>query len=152
MDNEPMKTIVRIFGVPFVAVLLVTFYGCSGNRHVNFSDLLTGCEDTIKEEIKSPDRKWIITIYERNCGATASYATHINLHLSKVAFNGKTQEPIFVMGRRQKLQVNWDGNTSILVRYPKTFDPKEDVFRKDTRRDGINILYESVEAKQIPSG
>jgi hypothetical protein len=56
------------------------------------------------------------------------------------------------MGRQQKLQVNWDGNTSILVRYPKTFDPKEDVFRKDTSRDGINILYESVEAKQIPSG
>src|SRR6266705_2238517 len=122
-----MKLTFRLLGVALVAIFVVLLYACSGTKRTStsFHGLLANCEDVIKAEITSPDHKWVITVYERNCGATAPYSTQINLRRSGITFNANTQEPVFVIGRKQELKVNWFGNKLINVRYRKPFDSKE---------------------------
>ncbi len=86
-----------------------------------------------------------MTIYERNCGATADFATHVNLRRSDVSFDSKKQEPIFVMSGRQKLQVTWLGKSSLLVTFPVPPDPKERVFQRIETVDGVVIRYEPMQ-------
>ncbi|MEK6280524.1 MAG: hypothetical protein AABN95_09255 [Acidobacteriota bacterium] len=41
--------------------------------------LRSSCENTVRSEIKSPDGKYVVTLFERNCGATTDFSTIVSL-------------------------------------------------------------------------
>jgi hypothetical protein len=146
-----MKTLATLLGVLLTALFVILIYACLGGSPTNWYDLAIQCEDAIVEEVLSPDQTWIATTYIRNCGATAPYATHVNLRRKGVKFDGKKQEPIFVMGRKQKLEMKWLGQDTLLVKYPEPLGEKDGVFRHDELHDGVKIIYESVPRTHAPN-
>lgn len=65
-----LKTIGVIFGGLIVALLLLL-------GSIFFS--APGCENTIYETILSPNRTHEVILYNRDCGATTGYSTHLSL-------------------------------------------------------------------------
>jgi hypothetical protein len=43
---------------------------------------LDPCDNTLRREITSPDKKYVVAIYERGCGTASAQVTHLHLRRS----------------------------------------------------------------------
>jgi hypothetical protein len=101
------------------------------------------CGDAIESEAKSPDGNWIAAVYVRDCGATDSFSSQINLRPSKAAFDDDDPQAFFIMDGLPRLSVSWVSNKEILVRYPKLYGQDHTIYRREIERNGITITYET---------
>ncbi len=103
----------------------------------NFS--LTGdCNDTIKSEVKSSDRKYVATLYVRDCGATTDFSTIISLRPVLAEFDGE-EGRIFVIKGRPQVNIVWNEQTSLRVECIGC--NSNDIFRQDKSWKDISITY-----------
>ena len=96
------------------------------------------CEDTSKTEIKSPNGKYVVTLYERDCGATTDFSTIVSLRASTDKFKGKGDN-IFVVKGQPKISLVWQGNTSLLLGCAEC--AARDIFKKESTWMDVNIHY-----------
>lgn len=68
----------------------------------------SSCNDKVLEEVRSPDGKYIATIFESDCGATTAYSRHVLLRASESRFDGASAENI-VFTARVSLALRLDG-------------------------------------------
>jgi hypothetical protein len=120
-----MKAIVLILLVGLGAVALGLF-------------LASDCEDTIKTEVKSPDGKYVATLYERDCGATTDFSTIVNLRDSSASFNGDDLGIVIVKGQH-KLDLIWDGNTKLRLQCHNC--RSDDIFKQERTWKDIEISF-----------
>lgn len=98
--------------------------------------LASDCEDTIKLEAKSPDRKYVATLYERDCGATTDFSTIVNLREDSANFNGDDLGIVIVKGQH-KLDLVWDGNTKLQL---QCHDCRpDDIFKQERTWKDVQI-------------
>ena len=69
---------VLVWGVVFVVTRL------HGAFHA--MDSMSSCEESNQGQTLSPDRRYIATVFVRDCGATAKYVTHVNLRKATDVF------------------------------------------------------------------
>ena len=62
-----------------VLVAAVVFLGHRLREVFHSVDALASCSEANEAQVLSPDRRYIATVFVRNCGATTSYVTHVNL-------------------------------------------------------------------------
>lgn len=74
--------------------------------------LASDCEDTTETEVKSPDGKYVATLYERDCGATTDFSTIVKLRESSASFKGDDLGT-FVVNGQPKIHLTWDSNTRL---------------------------------------
>ena len=70
------------------------------------------CGDDVVAEKRSPDGKYAVTTYLRNCGATAPYVTHLNLRVASVplraAWDGAVRKgEILSVKGKESVNVVW---------------------------------------------
>jgi hypothetical protein len=90
-----------------ILAIAVGFSGC--DFHV-----MSSCEDTIKSSSKSPGGKYIAAVYERNCGATTDFVTHVNLRMSSANFKGG-KNVVFVAKGKHQVSVEWENDGTLRV-------------------------------------
>jgi hypothetical protein len=120
-----MKAIVLILLVGLGAVALGLF-------------LASDCEDTVKIEAKSPDGKYVATLYERDCGATTDFSTVVNLRVSSARFKGDDLGVVVLKGQH-KLDLAWDGNTKLQLQCHDC--RSEDIFKQERIWKNIEISF-----------
>jgi hypothetical protein len=49
-------------------------------------DAMSSCDEANEVQVLSPDRRYIATVFVRNCGATTDYLTHVNLRKATDVF------------------------------------------------------------------
>ncbi len=100
------------------------------------------CGDDLKQEVKSPQGGFVAAVFERNCGATTPYFTHLNLRESREKFKANSdgvigEGEVYTVKGLAELKVTWLSETAILV---ETVGGDE-VRGKDESWKGITISY-----------
>ncbi len=100
--------------------------------------LASDCADTIKSEAKSPDGKYIVTLYERDCGATTDFSTIVNIRASSAKFNGEEGRVLIVKGQPEVL-LAWKDNTRLQL---ECHDCRaNDIFKQEKSWKDVIVSY-----------
>ncbi len=116
---------------PVLLFVSITLFlsGCAFLLH-------SSCENTVKSEIRSPDGKYVATLFERNCGATTDFSTIVNLRESSVKFKGDDLG-IFIVKGVHALDLVWNGNTKLRLECHDC--PADDIFKQERSWRDIEI-------------
>ena len=120
-----MKTIVSVVLVIISAACLWLF-------------LSPNCEDAIKREVRSPNGKYIATLYERDCGATTNFSTIVSLRASTDKFNGENGR-IFVAEGQFQVSLVWKDDMNLRIECSKC--RSNDIFKQEMNWQDISISY-----------
>jgi hypothetical protein len=79
------------------------------------------CGEEMTGQETSPDRAYTATTYVRNCGATTSYVTHVNVHRTskslRAAWDGAVREgEVVSIKGNDRVNVKWLNPRSVEVR------------------------------------
>jgi hypothetical protein len=75
-----------------------------------------GCRNTIQQRIPSPDGQKAAVVFERDCGATTDYGTHVAV-LARDAPPPRRSGNAYVYGHRTKLTLRWDSPSRLQIRH-----------------------------------
>ena len=100
--------------------------------------------------VPSPDGRWEAVLFERDCGATTDFATHVSLLSAGAKLPNKAgnvftadsdhgQAPL-VAGNVISVSIKWAGRDSLEIRY----DRRARVFSREPKVQGISIVYVAV--------
>lgn len=89
-------------------------------------DKISSCTESSDKQITSPHGDYVATVYQRNCGATTGFVTHINLRLANTADriepNGTIiQDQILLANGTPLIKVLWLDDANLELRV----DPKD---------------------------
>jgi hypothetical protein len=103
--------------------------------------LAGGCGEDLVASAPSPDRKHVAAVFVRNCGATTSFATHVNLRASSHSFAATphgtiTEGEVFVREGEEPVKLVWKSATHLIIECPLT-----EVFQQEGSWRGIAISY-----------
>jgi hypothetical protein len=99
------------------------------------------CSDTI---VRTPIASQGVeaAVYERNCGATVDFATHV------VVRGPADTEVVAIFQGRPKVKISWNG-TELEVHHSPM--PSEKVFRQQSTGAGIRVSYLAEGVTEIPT-
>lgn len=124
------KLHVKASGV-IVGCLCVLSSGC----------LDTSCSYKVLKQEDSPDTKYVATVFESNCGATAPFAQHVLLREASESFDGeKVDNIVFTARGRSVAEVRWLDSRHIIIRRVPN---RDDIFKELELFRGIIISYVS---------
>ena len=123
MRHLSTKTIlISILGVAGLA-------GCDG-------DLFGDCADTVKAEAPSPGGGYVATVFERDCGATTDFSTHVSIREADEPFDSSTKTRVLIVAGQTEVDIEWSTEKKLSV----TFSPAETFTKLETWRD-VRIVY-----------
>jgi len=108
------------------------------------------CGVSLVSRVPSPDGRWEAVLFERDCGATTDFATHVSLLSAGAKLPNKPgnvftadsdhgQAPL-VAGNVINVSIKWAGRDSLEVRY----DRRARVFSQEPKVQGVSIVYVAV--------
>jgi hypothetical protein len=100
--------------------------------------LVFSCEDTVLKEETSPNRRYTVTVFERDCGATTDYSTIVSVRTFKERFDADKGR-IFIVNGREPIVVAWQSETSLTIRCPSC--SPEQIFKREKMWKGVTISY-----------
>lgn len=103
---------------------------------------LSGCSDLcgvdFLSESKSPDGKYIATVFERNCGATTPFVRVVSLRHAGSGFSPEDDDDwIFTIHGQSDINVLWIESTKLKISYSPTGDSPT----QRTKWEKITIKY-----------
>jgi hypothetical protein len=103
----------------FAALLL----GGCGND-LKGMDSISTCSESITQRLPSPNGNIVATLFERNCGATTGFVTHINLRLSTHADRPDNHGvvsvgQVLIANGQPQIRMEWEGDNTVVVRMRK---------------------------------
>jgi len=107
---------------------IVGVSGCEGK-------VFAGCGDTVKTEAVSPGGRYVATVFERNCGATADYSTNVSLREAKESFDPSSQTPVLTVAGQPTIALEWSTETTLAVAVPEAETFKKLESWRDVRVD-----------------
>jgi hypothetical protein len=96
------------------------------------------CSDKVKLEQPSPDRRYVATVFERNCGATTSLATVVSLRKGGTPFVSGAKDYLFAIEGPLEVSVSWTDARTLVVEHAEA-----EVFRRRPRWHGVVLRYKS---------
>jgi len=105
------------------------------------------CGVSLVRRVPSPDERWEAVLFERDCGATTDFATHVSVLRTGAKLPNKPgnlfiadsdhgRAPL-VDGNVINVSIQWAGPDSLVVRY----DRKARVFSQEPKVQGISVVY-----------
>ena len=83
----------------------------------------------------------MLLIFERNCGATSSFQTHVSLMSASDEIPDDARGNLFHMSGHPdwtNVNVYWVDDQHVIISYPSN----EKVYRAKKRLHGVNVTYE----------
>jgi hypothetical protein len=103
----------------------------------------SACGNQVVERIASPDKSKIIYIFERDCGATTDFVTHIAVLAHSDAFGNNTVGDVFVADSNRgkvnfTVHAKWISPSAIEIAYPSG----SRVYTKAADVKGVRVSYD----------
>jgi hypothetical protein len=114
-----------------LAIILLSFSGC-------VSLLETGCNNAVKAEMQSADKRYQSTVFERDCGATTDFSTVVNLRSSSSKFDGD-EGIVFVAKGLRQVRLRWKNDADLRIECLDCAD--KDIYKKETSWNNIRVSY-----------
>ena len=102
------------------------------------------CENTVLSELTGPTRNRRAVVFERSCGATTDFSTHVSV-LNADDARPKSAGNIFIAdsdhggGKDMIVTAPWAAPDQLVVRYPA----RARIFRRETQVNRIAVTYET---------
>ena len=90
------------------------------------------CENEIKKIIYSPNVKYKVTVFQRDCGATTGFTTHVYLSKSSKNINNSVTGNILIVTGEVNCtikQIRWINDHTIFIKLKKL--DKRDIYEKN---------------------
>lgn len=99
-------------------------------------------QNKVLTEVKSPDNKYIATLFEKDWGAAASTKTAVGLRKKNTKFNPEDYKSmVFILAYGKNVKLEWkDANTLYIS--SGTFDAN-DLISAEQKWENVNIVYEN---------
>lgn len=98
-----------------VLISILGLAGLSGCDNVLFGD----CTDAMKAEARSPDGRYVATVFERDCGATTDFSTHVGIRKNDKLMMFSEQVSVLTIKGRETVDVEWSTDETLLISLPK---------------------------------
>ena len=85
-----------------------------------FSEYDAPCGTKIIQEVSSPDKKYIATLFVKDCGATTSESTHLNIRTISSKLNTDDEDIFIAQLGDESANVSWLSSNILLVDVPET--------------------------------
>jgi hypothetical protein len=131
--------IISVLAIIFIIILIGSF--------ILIFILRISCANAVAEEVFSPDKKYKIVVFERNCGATNDFSTQISILDSDEdlgnengnLFVGDSDHGRAILSDKNVIHtnINWQNNKTILIEV----DSSARIFVNKTYYRGFKILY-----------
>jgi hypothetical protein len=110
-----------------------------------FATCADPCANRVLSEIPAPNGSKTAFVFERSCGATTGFSTHVSVvnefgQLGKSAGNVFTADNDHGAVKEMTVTVRWVASDRFVIRYPK----QARVFKKEAQADGVGVAYETV--------
>lgn len=115
-----------------VLIGLLGIAGLSGCDNGLFGD----CADAVKARARSPDGQYVATVFERDCGATTDFSTHVELRNTDELLTSSKHVSILTIAGRVTVDVKWRTDRTLLVLFPKA-----NIFAKLDSWQDVDIIY-----------
>lgn len=105
------------------------------------------CSNTVRQIIRSPNAKWTAVVFNRTCGATTPFLTHVVINpgqsvetsVSRSVFRARAK---YGVARTDTaggplLDVVWRGTDSLFI----GFDPRATVLTQKDRSQSVAVIY-----------
>jgi hypothetical protein len=87
-----------------------------GYRYMLSTSHLFDCVNSPLSEIVSPDGRYAVVVFERNCGATSPFLRVVSIHAKGEAFDGNIKKAwIFEIKDQPTVNVRWSGPRQLIV-------------------------------------
>jgi hypothetical protein len=96
------------------------------------------CSDRVLLRLPSPDGLVVVTLFDRDCGATADYSTNVSLGRPSDG-RGNDAFFIFVAKGRREVSIRWAGAKSLYVECDRC--SRDTIFRQVTTLGDIDVHY-----------
>jgi hypothetical protein len=97
------------------------------------------CRETTLNEVVSGDGNSVARILERDCGATTSVATIVQVFKRRVWRGIESPEEVLVLGSRQLVQVRWVQNATLEV--SMSAEAATEAYHQHFQAGGVEIKY-----------
>ena len=91
--------------------------------------------------VPSPDGKQVAAVLDRDCGATTGIGTFVYMRTTSWFRFGEGDELLALMNS-QDLRISWVGDRQLQIGL--SAEAARDVLRKETRCDGVDVVYLSL--------
>ena len=108
------------------------------------------CGNHIIDSKFSPNKKYKLLIFSRDCGATTGFSTQISIIDSNEILEQKDTGNVFIAdddhgkaktkGEIINLNTRWINNENLVIEYPKNAR----IYKNDDSEKGINIIYKEI--------
>ncbi len=113
-----------------VATMIILFSGW----HIYFSE---SCKNTVLGSVSSPNKKLTVIVFERGCGATTGFSTHISMLTKSNKLENNAGNIFIAKGKPDQYIVHWESDDKVIIKgYSKI------VFKKKILFNGVTITYE----------
>lgn len=96
------------------------------------------CNDATRFKATSPDGQLVANFYERNCGATTDFSSHVNVQMASDKFRAD-EGVVFIARGRYDLSVAWTGPRTLLITCANC--ARKEVFREVVALGDIDVKY-----------
>jgi len=125
-----MVKALKIIGVSFGVIVLILFV-------VEYSNISGMCANTIITSSSSPNNKWKVVLFERNCGATTGFSSQISLLKPDEELSNEAGNIYIAEGYPEGYNLKWESDTSVLIKGSNSKSNK-----KLFQLNGIKFGYE----------
>ena len=109
-----MKKNVLVFAI-IIFIGLILYIGIAIYSMAGFS--LVSCENTLIEEVDSPDGVWKIVVFDRGCGATTGFSTQVDILKATESLKNESGDLLVLEGKHVPIVIFWETNKKYSLKY-----------------------------------
>jgi hypothetical protein len=76
------------------------------------------CQHHVRSEAMSPDRRFVATHYESNCGATTGFVTTVAIRPASSSFEHRRRDAVFVANGQGNIGLRWSEMRELTITLP----------------------------------
>jgi len=119
----------------FLKLVTFTFALCSFQCSL---PSLVACDDKIEAVSKSPNEKYLATLFVRNCGATTDYSSIVKINPASTS-STNDQDLVFIVRGDFDVRMIWQDDSSIRLSCEEC--KTDDIFKQDKSWRDVTISY-----------
>lgn len=139
MENKIKKQRKKIIS-SFIIFLAIIIGGIGIASYAVYDFFDSMCANEVFETNKSPDSKYNIILFQRDCGATTGFSTQISIipMNKKLTNNGGNIFSTDGHPNENMIDINWLSPTKVVI---SNIPPQKRIYKKEKVFDNIEIVY-----------
>ncbi len=130
MGRYGIKTVLKAF-IIIIGICVGLILCCGASIWIAFSGL---CQSEVFQEVYSPDIKFKVVVFQRDCGATTDFSTQVSILRASDEL-GNESGNIFRLDEHPdwtNVQVDWISDRSVMISYSDGYNVylQKDKFRR----------------------